>query len=118
MFDLLVSASVVVDDVSGAVERVSERLDVPAPRPTWFAPAPGLEAVFCRVHPSMAVSPTRFELAPAPITETDVPIRFYVPEIVARQGARPIKAHATAHIARSDSPLVHHRDDGDEHETR
>jgi hypothetical protein len=97
VFDLLVSASVVVNDVAGAVDRVTSRLGVPQPRPSWLAPAPGLEAMFCRVHPSMDVSPTRFELiAPVPITDGAGPLRFYVPEIVASQGDRPIKAHATA----------------------
>ena len=104
MFDLLVSSSVVVDDVGGAVDRVTRSLGVPAPKASWYAEAPGLQAVFCRVHPSMAVSPTRFELiAPAPVTEGL--IRFYVPETVAMQGARPIKTHATA-IATSDQPAV------------
>jgi hypothetical protein len=107
VFDLLVSASVVVRDVADAVEQVTSRLGVPQPRPSWLAPAPGLEAMFCRTHPSMAVSPTRLELiAPVPITDPGVPLRFYVPEIVAVQGDRPIKSHATALATSRQSDVI------------
>jgi len=100
MLDLLVSASVIVPSLDQAVAAVVDGLDFPPPKPTWILGGPGFgfEVAFCRVHPSMAMAPTRLELmCPRPPDEPLIPElpRFYVREVVALQGRRPIRTHAT-----------------------
>jgi hypothetical protein len=95
--EILVSASIVVDDLSSAVEKLCSALGLPDPLPRWYSEAPGVRAMFCRVHPSYAVAPTRLELvSAAPIAgDTTNSSGFPVAAVAARQGSRPIKVHST-----------------------
>ena len=97
MFDLMTTVSVLVDDIGAGVETLCARLGLPEPRPQSYRGGPGIDAVFCRVHPKYPVAPTFLELvAPAPVP--DVPADgsvFPVATIAARQGDRSIKWHAT-----------------------
>ena len=97
MFDLMTTVSVLVDDIGVGVETLCARLGVPEPRPQSFRGGPGIDAVFCRVHPKYAVAPTFLELvaaAPAEDATANESV-FPVAQIGARQGDRSIKWHAT-----------------------
>jgi hypothetical protein len=98
MYELLTSVSVVVDQIGPAVETLCRALGIPAPRPQSFRMGPGIQAMFCRVHPKYAVAPTFLELvAAAPVDDAtpDTAI-FPVAAVAALQGDRAIKLHATA----------------------
>jgi len=97
MYDLMTTVSVLVDDIRQGVETLCARLGIPEPRPQSFRGGPGIDAVFCRVHPKYAIAPTFLELvAAAPIegAASGAPV-FPVAQIAARQGHRGIKWHAT-----------------------
>lgn len=93
MFDLLINAEVIVDDV-GIAERVFvDALGFPEPRDSWSGTisSAGFAFLFARVHPSLKVSPTRVEaMAVAPI---DPGIEPFLPQLLAAQGRRPWKTH-------------------------
>ena len=65
MFDLMTTVSVLVDDIGVGVATLCAQLGVPEPRPQSFRGGPGIDAVFCRVHPKYAVAPTFLELVAA-----------------------------------------------------
>jgi len=107
MYDLMVTASLLVDDIHVGVETLRRSIGIPEPRAQWYQSAAGLDAVFCRVHTKYAVGPTRLELvAPATIDERDRTAGIFpVTQIAARQGERPIKWHATE-LAMSDETFA------------
>lgn len=99
MFDLLVNAEVIVEDVSVAEKVFVEALGFPETRPEWSGKTPGFgfTYLFARVHPSLVISPTRVEaMAVAPIDPTIDPAATlpFLPELLAAQGDRPWKTHA------------------------
>jgi len=107
VYDLMTTVSVLVDDIGQGVEILCARLGIPEPRPQSFRGGPGIDAVFCRVHPKYAIAPTFLELVAAASSEDvppGVPI-FPVARIAARQGNRAIKWHATE-IAMPDDTLL------------
>jgi hypothetical protein len=100
VFDLLINAEVIVDDV-GVAERVFvDALGFPEPRPSWSGTVgAGFSFLFARVHPSMAVAPTRIEaMAVGP---TDPGVEPFLPQLLAAQGRRPWKTHGNE-LATSD----------------
>jgi hypothetical protein len=109
-FDLLINAEVIVDDVSIAERVFVERLGFPEPKSTWSRKEPGFgfTFLFARVHPSMAVSPTRIEaMAVAPLDQAFDP-EFtlpFLPKLLAAQGDRPWKTHGNE-VAASDIDAV------------
>jgi hypothetical protein len=113
VFDALVTADVLVDDVDATVARLVEVLGLPDPKPSWTHDFPGYtyKATFCRIHPSLTVAPTLFEvIAPAP---SDGPAPAGVPSVdanleacVALQGPRPVHTHATVFATRDFPALV------------
>ncbi len=110
-YDLLHSPDAVVADVDRTARTLVERVGLLEPRAAWFQPSlcHGYQALFARVHPSRAVSPSRLEVissgprspSPAP---TDIPA--YIDEIAAMQGGRPCKTHATVLTSSAFSDLV------------
>jgi hypothetical protein len=93
VFDLLINAEVIVDDVRVAERVFVEALGFPEPRPSWRGTitSAGFAFLFARVHPSLKVSPTRVEaMAVAPI---DAGIEPFLPKLLAFQGRRPWKTH-------------------------
>src|SRR5262245_38348174 len=107
MYDLMVTVSLLVDDIHVGVETLRRSIGIPEPRPQHYQSAAGLDAVFCRVNPKYADAPTRLELIQAATIDdrdgsTGV---FPVAEIAARQGNRTIKWHATE-VAMSDETLA------------
>src|SRR5262249_8762478 len=73
VFDLLINAEVIVDDVTVAERVFVDALGFPEPRPAWSGTVPGFGFtwLFARVHPSLKVSPTRIEaMAVAPVDPT------------------------------------------------
>ena len=101
MFDLMTTVSLLVDDLEPAVEALVRSIGLPQPRATSYRSGPGIEAVFCRVHPKYAVAPTFLELIAAgpvdtaPDENTGQGHVFPMVAISARHGDRPIKWHAT-----------------------
>jgi len=73
MYELMVTVSLLVDDIHVGVERLRHSIGIPEPRPRHFQSAAGLDAVFCRVHPKYAIGPTCLELvAPATVDGPDL----------------------------------------------
>ena len=106
MFDLLINAEVIVDDVALAERVFVETLGFPEPRPSWSGKVPGygFTWLFARVHPSLKVSPTRIEaMAVAPLDPAIDPRLTipFLPQLLAAQGDRPWKTHANE-LASSD----------------
>jgi hypothetical protein len=99
MFDLLINAEVIVDDVTVAERVFVDALGFPEPRAEWSRNTPGygFTFLFARVHPSMKVSPTRIEaMAVAPLDPAFDPGETidFLPRLLAAQGDRPWKTHA------------------------
>jgi hypothetical protein len=93
MFDLLINAEVIVDDVAIAERVFVDGLGFPPPRDSWSGTISnaGFAYLFARVHPSLKVSPTRVEaMAVAPI---DAGVEPFLPKLLAAQGRRPWKTH-------------------------
>ncbi|ADP81414.1 hypothetical protein [Pseudofrankia inefficax] len=113
MFDFLINAEVFVDDVAVAERVFVDRLGFPEQRASWSGKAPGygFTWLFARVHPSMAMSPTRVEamaVAPVdPVIDPALTITF-LPQLLAAQGDRPWKVHANE-VATSDIRRVARR---------
>jgi hypothetical protein len=107
LFDLMTTVSVLVDDIRIGVDVLCARLGIPEPRPQAFRGGPGIDAVFCRIHPKYAVAPTFLELvAASPLDEAPTDVApFPVKQIAARQGDRRIKVHATE-IAMPEATLL------------
>jgi hypothetical protein len=106
MFDLLINAEVIVDDVGVAERLFVDRLGFPEPRSSWSRKEPGygFTFLFARVHPSLKVSPTRIEaMAVAPLDPSIEPILTipFLPQLLGTQGDRPWKTHANE-VATSD----------------
>jgi hypothetical protein len=106
MFDLLINAEVIVEDVALAHRVFVEALGFPPQRSTWgnTEPGNGFTYLFARVHPSLSVSPTRIEaMAVAPIDESADPaaVLDFLPALLAAQGSRPWKTHGNE-LATSD----------------
>src|SRR5262249_8054356 len=94
VFDLLINAEVIVDDVAVAERVFVEALGFPEPRPSWSGKVPGygFTWLFARVHPSLKVSPTRIEaMAVAPLDPAIDPRLTipFLPQLLAAQGDRP-----------------------------
>jgi hypothetical protein len=110
MFQLLLSADLLLDDADLGAHQLTERLGLPASRPSWrqsFA-GHGFVANWLRVHPSLAVAPTRLETIS--LTEGDATadplFADYVRSLIAFQGRhRPQKSHGTV-LVTSDLPSV------------
>jgi catechol 2,3-dioxygenase-like lactoylglutathione lyase family enzyme len=93
MFDLLINAEIIVDDVDIAERVFVDALGFPEPRHSWggTVTSAGFAYLFARVHPSLKVSPTRVEaMAVAPIDAGGEP---FLPKLLAAQGRRPWKTH-------------------------
>lgn len=92
VFDLMINAEVIVDDVEVAERVFVDALGFPEPRPSWSGTVgAGFSFLFARVHPSLAVAPTRIEaMAVAP---TDPGVEPFLPHLLAAQGRRPWKTH-------------------------
>jgi hypothetical protein len=106
VFDLLINAEVIVDDVAVAERVFVDALGFPEPRPSWSRNEPGygFTWLFARVHPSLKVSPTRIEaMAVAPLDRAIDPRLTlpFLPQLLAAQGDRPWKTHANE-LATSD----------------
>ena len=100
MYDLLLSADLMVADPDAAAELLARRLGV-LTHSNWRQafPTHAYIAHFLRVHKSLAVAPTRIELQghveiTAPPADCFFPA--YLRSLIAFQGPhRPIKTHAT-----------------------
>ena len=105
MYDFLLSADLMVPDPDASVRLLVEKIGLPEPKPTWRQ---GFDnhafvAWFARVHPSLAVAPTRLETQghrehPNP---SDPLFEPFLKHLLEWQGpARPMKTHATVLITR------------------
>lgn len=93
MFDLLINAEVIVDDVAVAERVFVDALGFPPPLESWSGtiPSAGFAFLFARVHPSLKVSPTRVEAMA--VAEIDPGVEPFLPNLLAAQGRRPWKTH-------------------------
>jgi hypothetical protein len=111
MFDLLVNADFIVDDVADAALLLRDALGFPEQKPHWSNVLPGLGFTyqFARVHPSMAVSPTRVEIVAVAELSDERPDPGYtlpfLQEYVDAQDPKPFRTHGTE-IATSEMPKV------------
>jgi hypothetical protein len=99
MYQVMVTVSILVDDIRAGVSTLRRTIGLPEPRPQSYRAAPGLDAVFTRVHTKYAVAPTFLELISwgtqtAPDNGTDEFVSL-IAAIAERQGSRAIKWHAT-----------------------
>jgi hypothetical protein len=99
MFDLLINAEVIVDDVAAAERVFVDALGFPPQRANWSSSVPGkgFTFLFARVYPSLQVSPTRVEaMAVSPLDDSADPTTTlpFLPALLAAQGRRPWKTHA------------------------
>jgi hypothetical protein len=106
MFDLLINAEVIVDDVDRAQGILIDALGFPPQKPHWSdtTPGKGFTFLFARVHPSLRVSPTRIEaMAVTAVDERLGPEATlpFLPALLDAQGRRPWKTHANE-LATSD----------------
>jgi len=101
MFDLLVNADFIVDDVADAAQLLRDALGFPEQKPHWANLLPGLGFTyqFARVHPSMAVSPTRVEaVALAELSDERPDPGYPLPflsEYLDAQAPTPFRTHGT-----------------------
>jgi hypothetical protein len=118
MYPLMVTVSLLVDDIHAGVATLDRSIGVIPQRPDAYRAGPGISAVFCRLHPKYAVSPTFLELvAPAPPHQESDQLGlggrphdgteavFPLPAVSERQGRRHIKWHATE-LAMSDDQMA------------
>jgi hypothetical protein len=97
MYQLLVTVNIIVDDLARAVSTMRDAIGMPEPRPSYFASAPGIDVVFCRVNPVYAVAPTRLEFVASAPTGDLAPgeVFFPVDFLGSQHGDRPFRIHAT-----------------------
>jgi hypothetical protein len=110
VFDFLINAEVIVDDVDVAERVFVDALGFPEPRPSWSGKEPGygFTFLFARVHPKLKLAPTRIEaMAIAPVDQAVDPIFTlgFLPDLLSTQGDRPWKTHANE-VATSDIAAV------------
>jgi hypothetical protein len=93
MFDLLINAEIIVDDVGIAEKVFVDALGFPEPRQSWrgTVTSAGFSYLFARVHPSLKVSPTRIEAMA--VAQIDGDVEPFLPKLLAAQGGRPWKTH-------------------------
>jgi hypothetical protein len=106
MYDLLINAEVITDDVMMAERLMVDALGFPPQREQWSSAAPGkgFTFLFARVHPSLKVSPTRVEaMGVSYVDESLDPATTlpFLPALFSAQGQRPWKTHANE-LATSD----------------
>jgi hypothetical protein len=101
MFDLLVNADFIVDDVGDAGRLLQDALGFPEQKPHWSNLLPGLGFTyqFARVHPSMAVSPTRVEIVAVAELSDERPDPGYplpfLQTYLDAQSPKPFRTHGT-----------------------
>ncbi|MDT3440589.1 MULTISPECIES: hypothetical protein [unclassified Pseudofrankia] len=103
----MTTVSILIDDIHAGVETLRRAIGIPEPRPRSYRSGPGIDAVFCRVHPKYAVAPTFLELV-APGTIEGLPGGapvFPAREVSEHQGDRAIKWHATE-LAMTDEQMA------------
>jgi hypothetical protein len=118
MYPLMVTVSLLVDDIHAGVATLDRSIGLIPQRPDAYRAGPGIRAVFCRLHPKYAVSPTFLELVASapPDQESDhlglggrphegTEAVFPLPAVSERQGHRAIKWHATE-LAMSDDQMA------------
>ncbi|MGH7855935.1 MAG: lactoylglutathione lyase, partial [Candidatus Binatia bacterium] len=110
MYDFLLSADLMVPDPDAMTDLLVKRLGV-REHPRWRQAFPNHSYVawFLRVHPSLAVAPTRLE--PQGHRHVDDPSDPFFPaflqSLIDFQGpARPMKTHATVLVTRRFDELV------------
>ena len=99
-FDLLGSASFLVDDAVATTASLVDALGFPAPKPHWILPLgpTGMSARFLRPLHDTVQCPTPIELVEATPIAPDLPLEASQVQIHAirrSQEARPVRAHAT-----------------------
>jgi hypothetical protein len=117
MYPLMTTVSLLVDDIHAGVATLGRTIGLLEQRPGAYRAGPGISAVFCRLHPKYAVAPTFLELVSqaSPHQPSDdlglagdhqtTTAVFPLTEVAERQGARPIKWHATE-LAMTDEEVV------------
>jgi len=120
-FDLLGSASFLVEDRERAASAAQQVLGLRAPKPHWILDTPGrgITVTFLRPGPSTALAPTPIEIVASdevrPGTDPRVALPL-LPAVARSQGARPTKVHATdIAVADIDELLERCRRDGRRH---
>src|SRR5271155_3641518 len=104
MFEFLLSADMKVDDPDKMARSLVDRLGV-LEHPRWRMANPGSNYIawFLRVHPSLAVAPTRLEPQGHFPGENlgDPAFTDYLDSVVEYQGfCRPMKTHSTIVVTR------------------
>ncbi len=100
MFDFLVSADLLIDDFSSAVQTMQERLGFGDPKPQWYAGGEGrgFDVVFLRTHPRLQGSPTRLEVMAANTIDPTLPAPQTLPHMPGLRRAQndaPVRTHGT-----------------------
>jgi hypothetical protein len=100
VFDFLVSADLLIDDFSSAVDTMQARLGFGDPKPRWYSGGEGrgFEVVFLRADPRLQASPTRLEVMAARAVDPDLPAPQtlpHMPGLRRAQDAAPVRTHGT-----------------------
>jgi hypothetical protein len=106
-FDLLGSASFLVEDITETVDALVNVVGFPPPKPRWRIDMglAGMRATFMRPIYDVTACPTPIELVQSTSIDPEMPEEHKQPQIRAierSQGLRPVKVHATD-IAAPDS---------------
>jgi hypothetical protein len=100
VFDFLVSADLLIDDFSSAVETMQARLGFGDAKPHWFAGGEGrgFEVVFLRAYARLQGSPTRLEVMAARAVNPELPVPqtlAHMPGLRRTQAGAPVRTHGT-----------------------
>jgi len=97
VYDLLMSADMLVDDATSVVHDLERSVFLPPPHRSWHQAWEGwgFEAYWCRVSPDLATAPTRLQVI-SPLGEPSPSVLHPAIGTVLRSyGDRPVKLHST-----------------------
>jgi hypothetical protein len=108
MYDFLLETDLLVQDADKVLAILIDRVGLAKPHPNWLQEVPeeGYRAYFCRVHPSLGLSPTRLEVIAPILSSPDAPAARSLQTVRRLQRHRPSSTHATVLVTRRFEEIV------------